>query len=64
MTDKNYLALFAKSFNWAGFFLPKHTYQDCSKLYSFCRILDDLVDERESLELRIERFNKFKVFFK
>ena len=63
MTDKNYLALFAKSFNWAGFFLPKHTYQDCSKLYSFCRILDDLVDERESLELRIERFNKFKVFF-
>ena len=64
MTDKNYLGLFAKSFNWAGFFLPKHTYQDCSKLYSFCRILDDLVDERESLELRIERFNKFKVFFK
>ena len=64
MTDKNYLALFAKSFNWAGFFLPKHAYQDCSKLYSFCRILDDLVDERESLELRIERFNKFKVFFK
>ena len=64
MTNKNYLGLFAKSFNWAGFFLPKHTYQDCSKLYSFCRILDDLVDERESLELRIERFNKFKVFFK
>ena len=64
MTDKNYLGLFAKSFNWAGFFLPKHTYQDCSKLYSFCRILDDLVDKREALELRIERFNKFKVFFK
>ena len=64
MKDKNYLALFAKSFNWAGFFLPKHTYQDCSKLYSFCRILDDLVDKRESLELRIERFNKFKFFFK
>ena len=45
MTKKNYLALFAKSFNWAGFFLPKNIYHDCSKLYAFCRVLDDLVDE-------------------
>ena len=64
MKEKNYLALFAKSFNWAGFFLPKNIYHDCSKLYAFCRVLDDLVDERTSLELRVERFNKIKNFFK
>ena len=64
MKEKNYLALFAKSFNWAGFFLPKNIYHDCSKLYAFCRVLDDLVDERTSLELRVERFNKIKDVFK
>ena len=51
MTEKNYLALFAKSFNWAGFFLPKNIYYDCSKLYAFCRVLDDLVDEKTSLRI-------------
>ncbi len=63
MARKNYLALFAKSFNWAGFFLPKNVYQDCSKLYAFCRELDDLVDEKTNLQLRIEKFNKIKSFF-
>ena len=63
MTEKNYLALFAKSFNWAGFFLPKNTYHDCSKLYTFCRVLDDLVDDQTSLELRSEKFNKIKEVF-
>ena len=63
MTEKNYLALFAKSFNWASFFLPKNTYHDCSKLYAFCRVLDDLVDDQTSLELRSEKFNKFKDVF-
>ena len=64
MTRKNYLALFAKSFNWAGFFLPKNVYQDCSKLYAFCRVLDDLVDEKTDLELREERFNEIKNIYK
>ena len=64
MKEKNYLSLFAKSFNWAGFFLPKNIYHDCSKLYAFCRVLDDMVDERTSLELRVERFNKIKDVFK
>ena len=64
MSKKNYLAIFAKSFNWAGFFLPKNTYHDCSKLYAFCRVLDDMVDEKDSLELKIERFNEIKNFFK
>ena len=60
MSKKNYLAIFAKSFNWAGFFLPKNIYQDCSKLYAFCRVLDDIVDENSGLELRISKFNKIK----
>ena len=64
MIKKNYLALFAKSFNWAGFFLPKNVYEDCSKLYSFCRVLDDIVDEKANLELRLERFNEIKNIFK
>ena len=63
MTEKNYLALFAKSFNWAGFFLPKNIYHDCTKLYAFCRVLDDLVDEKTNLELRAKRFNKVKDYF-
>ena len=63
MTEKNYLALFAKSFNWAGFFLPKNIYNDCSKLYTVCRVLDDLVDEKIELELRIKRFSKIKDVF-
>ena len=64
MLKKNYLALFAKSFNWAGFFLPKNVYQDCSKLYSFCRVLDDIVDEKANLELRLEKFNEIKNIYK
>ena len=64
MTKQNYLALFAKSFNWAGFFLPKNIYHDCSKLYTFCRILDDLVDGKDNLEIKIERFNKIKSILK
>ena len=63
MIEKNYLALFAKSFNWAGFFLPRKLYRDCSKLYAFCRVLDDLVDENVSLESRSERFSKIRDFF-
>ncbi len=64
MIKKNYLALFAKSFNWAGFFLPKNIYHDCSRLYAFCRILDELVDEKDNLEVKIERFNETKNIFR
>ncbi len=64
MTKKNYLALFAKSFNWAGFFLPKNVYHECSKLYAFCRVLDDIADEKISLASRVERFNEIKKIFK
>jgi len=64
MTNKNYLAIFAKSFNWAGFFLPKKIYEDCAKLYAFCRVLDDIADEENNLDLKIMRFNQINNFFK
>ena len=64
MTIKNYLADYAKSFNWAGFFLPKIIYNDCCKLYAFCRVLDDIVDEKTTLGSRVERFNEIKNIFK
>jgi phytoene synthase len=64
MINKNYLAIFAKSFNWAGFFLPKKIYEDCAKLYAFCRVLDDIADEESNLDTKIEKFNKIKNFFK
>ena len=64
MMKKNYLALFAKSFNWAGFFLPRKIYDDCTTLYAFCRVLDDIADEKNNLDTKIEKFNKLKKFFK
>ena len=64
MTKKNYLSAFAKSFNWAGFFLPKKIYHDCSRLYAFCRVLDNIVDENAGLEARKKRFNEIKNIYK
>jgi len=64
MNKKNYLAIFAKSFNWAGFFLPKKIYEDCTKLYAFCRILDDIADGKTNLDTRIVEFSNLNNFFK
>ena len=64
MKKKNYLAIFAKSFNWAGFFLPKKIYDDSAKLYAFCRVLDDIADEKTDLDSKIKRFNKMRNFLK
>ena len=64
MIKTNYLATFAKSFNWAGFFLPKDTYEECSKLYAFCRILDDVADSGEDLEIKKKKFNEIKDIIK
>ena len=60
MNKKNYLAIFAKSFNWAGFFLPKQTYKKCSALYDFCRVVDNIADDKNSIELKENEFNEFK----
>ena len=57
---KNYLAVYAKSFNWAGFFLPKKTYQKCSALYDFCREADNIADDENKIEVKKDNFIKFK----
>ena len=64
MIKKNYLDIFAKSFNWAGFFLPKKIYDDCAKLYAFCRVLDNIADEENNLDIKIKKFNEIKNYFK
>ena len=61
--NKNYLSIYAKSFNWAGFFLPKSTYLNCSILYDFCRTADNIADEQNSLEFKKKTFNDFKEAF-
>ena len=60
MLTKNYLAIYAKSFNWAGFFLPKKTYDKCSALYDFCRVVDNIADEENEIEIKKYNFSKFK----
>ena len=57
---KNYLAKYAKSFNWAGFFLPKKTYEKCSTLYDFCRIVDNIADDKNKISVKQDNFLKFK----
>ena len=52
MADQSYLSIYAKSFNWAGFFLPKQTYLKCSALYDFCRVADNIADNNEGIELK------------
>ena len=63
MSKKSYLSIYAKSFNWAGFFLPKHTYQNCSKLYSFCRILDNIADDQDTIASKEQKFKDFKQLY-
>ena len=60
MADQSYLAVYAKSFNWAGFFLPKKTYLKCSALYDFCRIADNIADSDEDIEIKKEKFINFQ----
>ena len=60
MPYQNYLSNYAKSFNWAGFFLSKETYQKCSALYDFCRILDNIADDDNPIDYKINEFKKFE----
>jgi phytoene synthase len=41
------LAKYGKSFRFAGRFLNREVLQDCARLYHFCRLLDDVVDETD-----------------
>ena len=60
---KNYLSIYAKSFNWAGFFLPSRIYKKCSSLYDFCRTIDNIADQELSLDIKIKQFKEFKEKF-
>ena len=60
MSNKNYLSIYAKSFNWAGFFLPKTTYKKCSSLYDFCRTVDNIADNGDELDIKKKKFSVFK----
>ena len=64
MSSKNYLSIYAKSFNWAGFFLPKKTYKNCSYLYDFCRVVDNIADDEDEIEVKKIKFQKFINDFK
>ena len=63
MTNQNYLSIYAKSFNWAGFFLPKNTYQKCSALYDFCRVADNIADDNDTIESKKNKFKNFESNF-
>ena len=52
MSNINYLSIYAKSFYWAGFFLPKKVFIKCSALYDFCRTVDKIADDDGDLNIK------------
>ena len=58
--SENLLAKHAKSFNWAGFFLPKKTLKKCSALYDFCRVADNIADDDGEIESKKKKFDQFE----
>ena len=60
MSNKSYLSVYAKSFSWAGFFLPKETFKKCSTLYDFCRVADNIADGNEKIENKEKKFGYFE----
>ena len=63
VNNQSLISKHAKSFNWAGFFLSKKTFNKCSVLYDFCRSIDDIVDGDETLSIRQKKFVEFKSNF-
>ncbi len=63
MSNKSYLSVYAKSFNWAGFFLPKKTLKKCSALYDFCRVVDNIADDNDEVENKKKKFDQFESDF-
>ena len=60
--SQNFLSIYAKSFNWAGFFLTKKVYQNSSDLYDFCRTLDDITDQdRYILNHKLQTINEIRI---
>ena len=50
-----------KTFYWAKFFLSKHAAQQATRLYRFCRYIDDLADEVPDKAHAFDCLNKIKV---
>ena len=63
MSNKSYLSIYAKSFSWAGYFLPSKTLDKCSTLYDFCRVADNLADDDEKIENKKKKFSQFEKDF-
>ena len=61
--SQNYLSIYAKSFSWAGFFLPKIKYKNCSDLYDFCRTVDNIADDEGNLDFKKKNLIEFKKKF-
>jgi len=63
MSNKSYLSIYAKSFSWAGFFLPEKTFKKCSALYDFCRVADNIADDDEKIENKQKKFSQLESDF-
>ena len=63
MSNKSYLSVYAKSFSWAGYFLPKETFKKCSALYDFCRVADNIADDDDEIENKKKKFDQFEKDF-
>ena len=63
MSNKSYLSVYAKSFSWAGFFLPKETFKKCSALYDFCRVADNIADDDDEIENKKKKISQFEKDF-
>ena len=61
MSDKSYLSVYAKSFSWAGFFLPGKTLKKCSVLYDFCRVADNIADDKDEIEVKKKNLLNLKM---
>ena len=59
MSGNNYLSIYAKSFSWAGVFLPKKIYFKCSNLYDFCRTIDNIADDEGEIEIKRNNFLRY-----
>jgi phytoene synthase len=60
MSNQSYLSVYAKSFSWAGYFLPKETFKKCSALYDFCRVADNIADDDEKIENKEKKIGQFE----
>ena len=61
MSNKSYLSVYAKSFSWAGYFLPKETFKKCSALYDFCRVADNIADDDGEIEIKKKNLINLKM---